>query len=128
MYDTRQINCFLDTSSVINTPKNQFLPVIKHVLYSISDILAESTFSHCHYVLCDYMRNIPYSCRKISQPGIRKGNTLVLRKEKKKIKVSVLLPNYIIFLNLLPYNTHTQMHKCTRKLEPSFRFLREGLS
>lgn len=110
--DTRQINCAFQTSTIINAPKNHFLPVVKNVFCSLSDVLAGSTFSHCHYVLYDYMMSISYSCRKISPPNIRKGNTLFLRKEKKKQSIcsSSKLHNLFEFAFLQHSHAYAQIH------------------
>lgn len=88
--------------------KNYFYQLLK--MYSVPSLMFLLE-THFHSVIMCPMMYVPYSCRKISQPNIRKGNTLFLRKEK-KIKASILLPNYII-LTLLPYNTHTHRHKHT---------------
>lgn len=115
---------FLDTFTAVNAHKTNFYLLLN--LFSVpSVVLAGSTFLHSHYVPCDYMMYIPSSCRKISQPSNRKGNTLFLRR---KIKASILLPNYLVFLNLLPCSTHMHVHKHIHKLEVSFRIQREGLS
>lgn len=92
------------------TPKSYFYQLLKMSSVPSLMFLLET---HFHSVIMCPMMHVPYSCRKISQSNIRKGNTLFLRKEK-KIKASILLPNYITFLNLFSYNTHTHRHKHTQ--------------
>lgn len=67
--------------------------------------------THFHSVITCSMMYVPYSCRKISQPNIRKGNTLFLRKEKNQSIYSFSkLHNLLEFAFLQHSHAYAQTH------------------